>query len=953
MPRRLFSAHPVAMARIPLRPDLGTSPNSEGLLTEGVFLASRSLDPAFAEHDDRTRATLRAYDIRSRRRTTPHGVFAGVAPAFLNAPAPTLRLGRSHRTIIAPNPRWLAGVADQLLRDEPGLLPKLTLTTTNLITRRGGRLETERPTEDGASVASVRETTVSRWLLDACTPGAPAAHVLAELAARHPDVPPSAIEQAVRNMVEAGLLLTDILPEDPRDDPIGHLLARLPEQTPSAPALTQLRGLLEKASALAPGAPQRRQPLSAARDLADQLHYTTRPFSVDVLADADIALPAAFGDSAALAATVLWRIGHRRPPLTDYHRRFRRKYGRHRLVPLLEVLDPVTGLGPPTSHDALGVDEDLDPARTATLASLLAEALSFRSTEIVLQDHHLDQLANSSPLSPPRTAEIHLQPLNDPHGTVSVAVSPGTGSQDAGATSGRWTRWLPELAPTEPADDGMGTMTAEIVCRSRTAATAALNIPTHTTPWRIPLGVPAQPNDIPPAELALTTNGDHLLLWSTRHQRPVTPVLHSRVAPRLLSPAARTLHLLAHAGNRPWHPWGWGPFAAFPYTPRVRYRDILLTPARWQIPDRLSRAAANRNTFSSALDAWRDTTHPAPPDTLVVVENDRHLPLDLNEPHERELLRRSIHRGTRTLHEPLGTPEALATLTGPDGERHRLELVVPLVRRDTSPATTPNPRRALRSPHLGRHLPGSNWLSAALPAPPDLHDALLTELTPLLNHLTSEADIDRWFWLRYTTPALGPHLRLRFHGEPATLVTRAHPQLASTVTQLTRSGLCDGLHLEPYDQETERYGGPHAVIAAEYVFSTDSQLTLHALPYPEDQRLLIAAASAADIATTLAPDQPHHALNPGRLTQPQRHRRDELRTTLRDNDAHQLIPPPLADLHAERHKTLLAYRDTLTPHIAAHCASDVIHMHSNRIISTDPGHERVIRTLAADLIHRP
>ncbi|MEE1927390.1 lantibiotic dehydratase [Streptomyces sp. TRM 70351] len=921
------------------------------MLAEGLFLASRSAEQAAANDGKRARTTLRAYDIRSRSRTTPHGVFTGVAVAALTSRTTTLRLKQPHRTITTPSPAWLTAVAERLLAEEPALLTALTLTTTNLASRRGDRLEAEHPAQHGAELGSVRETEVSRWLMQTCTNGARADDVLAQLTDRYPTAKPADISRAVHDMIEAGLLLCDVLPADLRDDPLQHLLDRLPAGASASTNLERLRMLISEADAHPPGTSRRRALLTAARKQADALHLTSRPLTADTLVNAEIALPPSIGDSAALAASVLWSIGHRKPPLTDYHQRFRAAYGQHRLVPLLEVLDPVTGLGPPLLDDAMGADEELGAARTAALAALLSDALCTQAHEIALQDHHLEQLAHDSALPPPRTAEIHIQLLNGPGQDLRIAVCPGTGSQDAGAAFGRWARWLPALTPAEPHDDGTGPMIAEIVCRTRTAAPGALATETKAAPWRIPLGVPTRPGDLLPEDLAVTTAGEHLLLWSTRNHRPVAPVLYSRIAPRLLPPAGRALYLLGHAGTRPWHPWNWGPLSSFPFTPRVRYRNILLAPARWQVPAALAVTAGNRQSFAGELETWCRQARPTPPDTVVAAESDRHLPLLLRDPDQREVLRRSIHRGTRTLLEPLGPPETLGVLPGPNGERHLVELVVALNRR-RAPRAPATPRRALRAPYTGRHLPGSSWLSAALPGPTDLHDAALHELAPLLQRIAAEAGVHRWFWLRYTTPALGAHVRLRFHGDPATLTSCVQPQLAHAVARLRRRGLCRSMHLEPYDQEIERYGGPQAISAAERLFCADSHLALLALSHTEDERLLIAAVSAADIAATLAPDQPRLALSPGRLTSAERRHRDILRPAVRQG-ASTPLPRSLTTAHEERHDTLVAYRDTLPPQAVAQCAFDVIHMHANRVLAVDPGRERLARTLAADLLHRP
>jgi lantibiotic biosynthesis protein len=805
--RSLFDAHPVAMARIPLLPyhDPGNA-TAGGLLEEGVFLASRSAWRAVAEDTERGRATRCAYDVRSRTRTTPHGVFAGVAAAPLTASAAVMRLGSAHRAMTTLSPAWLTAMADRLLREEPGLLPALTLTAASTVAGRGDRLEVGHPAPEGARLASVRATEVSRWLLGASRHGASADGLLAGLLRRHPGADPQRATRAVLDMIDTGLLLTDLLPVDPHADPLQHLLGKLPRTASARPTLARLHCVLGQCDDHPPGARERLKLLEEARGLADSLHHTSRPLAVDTLADAEISLPPAVGEQAAEAASLLWRIGHRTGPLADYHQRFCAAYGRQRLVPLREVLDPVTGLGPPGPHDAIGTEEGLDARRTDVLTRLLADVLTSGNDELVLADHHIDQLANPSPLPPPRTAEIHVQLLHDA-GRLRIAVCPGTGSQNAGAAPGRWIRRLPDLVPREQPETGSNVMVAEIVCRPRTAAAGALAAETGAAPWRIPLDVPVRPGDLLLDELAVTTTGSHLRLWSTRHHRPVMPVLCNRLVPRLLPPAAYALHLLGHAGTRPWHPWNWGPLDCWPYTPRVRYRDILLAPARWRLPEALSTAAADRATFGGALAAWRTGACPTPPHVLIAEEADRRLTLDLRQAEQRELLRRSIHRGTRTLSAPAATPEELAVVDGPRGARHLIELVVPLTRRHTPDHLPADPRQALRAPGTGTHLPGSSWLSATLAAPAHVQNTVLAELAPFFGDLPEE--IDRWFWLRYTTPVLGPHLRLRFHADPFTLAARIQPRLADVADGLYRSGLLGpgALRLEPYEQEIERYGG--------------------------------------------------------------------------------------------------------------------------------------------------
>lgn len=959
MARRIFTHQPIAMARIPLRP-AAEDGDSAGLLREGVFLASRSVERAADSPPmagaSRIAATMRAYDIRSRTRTTPHGVFSGVAPAPFTADTPALHLGDRHRAITSPSPGWLAGVADLLL-DEAGVLPRLTLTTNNLTLRRGGRWEAEHPAPGGtAQLGSVRATEVSVWLLDTCRGGADAAEVLAALAGCHSAVSEAAIGGAVRQMIRSGLILTDLLPTDLRDDPLGHLLGMLPSSARLRAVLGRLRELLVHADEHSPGTEVRLQLLRAARQAADDVLAMERPLTVDTLADATLTLPHALGEKAAQAADVLWQVGQLASPATRYHPKFLAAYGHHRMVPLLEAVDPVSGIGPPEESDAIGAEGDIESRRAARLARLLAEATIHGTREVIVDEELVQQLAHENPALPPRTAEIHVRFFRYATGELGLVVCPDSGSQDAGSAPGRWARWLPQLAPNEPRPGDEGEpLIAEIVCRPRTARTAGLAVETGFAPYRIPLGVPARDGDLTPDDLLITTTGQHLMLWSARHDRQVIPVLYSRLAPDLLPPAARTLHLIGHAGTRPWHTWSWGPAGHAPYTPRVRYKNILLAPARWALPEELTDSAADRRAWDQALAAWCTDALPAPPDVVVVVEVDRQLPLDLRQDEDRELLRRCVHRGARAVTEVLGGPGADDTvLTGPGGAGHLLELVVPLTRRQAPAPPRRDPRSAPRAHGSGRYLPGSSRLSAALAVPVRLQNAVLQQLVAALGD-TAEA-IDHWFWLRYETPALGPHLRIRFHGRPDDVTAHIQPRLAAFAARLEDQQLSSGLHFEPYIRETERYGGQGAISAAEQVFATDSALALLGLTHAHgDDRLLIAAVSTADIAYALTDtDRIGDALRVGNLAAEDRRRRDAMRLRLRATaDPAVLIPPQLDAARSQRQDALTAYRRTLTgKETPALYASDLVHMHANRLLGPDPAAERIARSLALDLLHR-
>ncbi|MDH6111433.1 thiopeptide-type bacteriocin biosynthesis protein [Kitasatospora sp. MAP12-15] len=924
---------PVAMARIPLLP--ANDPNAgEELLAEGLFLASRDLDAPSA-NSERAELTRAAYALRARSRTTPHGIWAAATTARLEAGEPELLLGEEHRCVTLPGPGWLAAVADRCL-DAPGVLEALTLTTNLLAVRRGKLLEVEHPGAVGtAQLGTVQATELSIWLLELCDlpGGAPVGQVLAGILERWPGATSQAARTALVQMIRTGLLLPDLLPADPTADPLEHLTAKLPATVPLHGDLLHLREVLRDADTHPPGGPGRLPLLHTARKAADAIHPSRRPLTVDTIAQAQLRLPTSIGSEAARAVELLWRIGQRTPPLRAWTAKFHETYGPHRMVPLLEAIDPAVGIGPTGPEDAIGASSDLDDQRSRLLLGLLTGALSRGGNAVDLTDEMVDALAHNRDEAPPRTAEVHVRVLDTTTGPLELVVGPHA-AQDAGSAAARFARHLPALNATM--ESGPGLVSAEVVCRPLTTATGALAVETGTAAYRIPIGVPLRDGDLDPRDLLVTTTSrGQLALYSSRLQRQVRPVLLSRITRSLLPPAAQLLHLLGHADERPWHPWSWGPAGDAPYTPRVTYRSTVLAPQRWQLPQALHATVNHRARWLEHLADWRSHTATAVPDEVVVEERDRHLPLDLRLPEHRELLRRSVRRGCRTVAEVLGGD---GVVQGPRG-RHQLELVVPLYRRGGGQAEQRfDPRAAARPRAADTIPPGGTWLSLALPVPARLQDQVLAQLPPAPDGVL-------FYWLRYTSAELGQHLRLRYRAAPEVLAG-VQQRMAGWADEMAHQHLSNGrLSVLPYQRETQRYGGPEAIAAAEELFAADAALTLAIITELPDQDhwLILAAHCAAAIASGLRAPA---AARPRPLLAELRRQRETLRARCRAAS----IPAELTNAWTNRQTALATYRPLLTNDTAPLCASDAIHLHCNRLLGTDPAREQLARSLATDLI---
>ncbi|WP_280101485.1 lantibiotic dehydratase [Stackebrandtia nassauensis] len=936
------------LARLALLPDNDPGPATptDPVVVEGMFLSSEVDADTAPDHADRRLATQRAFDIRARRRTTPQSVFAAVADVEFTDASPDLAIGTAHRVRTYPNPVWLHQVCDQVL-DSTEVLRGLRFTANNLTARRGDRLEADLPSNDSLTKpqhASIRATEAVDVIMDACRASATWSRIATAIRHRWPHVPESVIDTALRQLVRSGIVVTDLTPPDACTDPISHVLDKLPDTEPLAKTLTRLRETLATADAHPPGDAARMTALKTAHRITDRLNKTWRPLCADTAAEARIRLPKEAADQIAQAAGVLWRIAPHTDPLSTWHERFLHRYGAGRLVPVLEACDLVTGLG----HDP---NEPAAPhyrASTDALARLLNDALTCGALEVQLDASVIDALDQRRPGDQAEpSAEIYTRIVvassTASDGDFCFAVT--NTASPAGSTRARFTGLVPD-GPVVT-DTGQDTMVTELAFRPLSFAVAALTGRAEPAPWRIPIGTVPRPGDLLPDDLAVISNGQRLGLWSIRHHRPVKAVHHNQLGHHLMPPLAGFLCRLSQHGTVAVRPWTWGPFESAAFTPRVRFGNVILAPARWRLPEDLRQAAKGRTPWDAALKRWRTSTRPALPITVVVEDTDRHLPLDLDRDDDRELFRRYVSRGVAAVTEPPGGPQAIQAVVPGAAGRHALEIVVPLAAIAQPEPVTPLYSASVRCPCDGAFLPGGPWLSLAIDAPPSTQDAVLARIT---HAATDVADLwKRWFWLRYDTPQRGPHLRIRFHGDPATLGGQLLPILGQTCAALTTEGLSSGFGIETYHQETERYGGPGAIELVEDVFHHDAHLTARLLSsHPSaNDRLAVAAVSAAEIARIVA-DGDRAALTPYRLDRAARHVQGRLRPRARAFDDTTPLHPPLWE---DRAAALKIYRAFLPPQRRVNCASSLIHMHANRLLG-DNNRERIARALAADLIAR-
>lgn len=998
---------------------------ADGRLREAVSLASPSLsrtldtvlagEPVRAKQLRRAARALARYRLRMSGRATPFGTMAGVAAiGFAEDPAAAeVSWGEHHRKAVRPDMGWLTEVVARLER-EPAVLRPLRVTANDLCFVRGGRLVVPylpapgAGTRPAAQEVSVRAGEVVLRVTRRAALPVRFGELVAELLAAYPGAPSGTVERLLVDLIGSEVLLTELRPPLDGPDPLGHVLDRLPPDTTTDPLPAQVARIADELSVIHKElAAYAEAPLGlgieargAASSRMAALHASDHLLQADLGLDVEVRLPAAVRAEAERAAEALWRLTAARPGpdrLRQYHLDFLERYGAGRAVPLKEVLDPDTGLGGPAGYrlPATARTPRTEPAdlrgreQDRLLTELAQEATLNGEREVVLDDALLDRLAaegGDAPMPPP-SFEILAQLLADTPealagGDFRLVVTGG--ARTAGAHAGRFgfvlgpvddhvTKLVREV-PVTP-----GAVAAQLRFPPPRGATTNVALVPRRLEHTITLGAFADRTDgtdLGVSDLAVVADVHRLAVVAPRLGKEVVPVVPSMLATAWHAPnAARFLHEVTENGLPAWPRWRWGAADTLPYLPRVRRGRTVLALARWRPTDpALQDRATAPGDWERLFDAWRSRWRV--PDRVESVSGDNRIALDLRRPFHRALLRDEwLRRPGGVLQElPANCGPGFGWLAESSGRPGRVnEIAFPLIRSaptsdgspvppgSVRPVPVPEPRRARVA-----HLPGSQWLYAKVYCSAERQDEILAQRLPhLLEGLDGEAD--RWFYLRYRDP--DPHLRLRFHGDPAVLTGSLLPRLSSWSDRLAAEGLGGRLVLDTFEPELERYGGPAAAAAAERAFHADSIACLEQTALLDRRELdldrtVLTALGHVDMACRVAgtAEGVQHLLDRpvvAGAAEPSRAAKDQARELidpLGDWQRLRSLPggPALLACWERRAPALAAYGTFLRELGAGTVPLDsLLHMHHNRLTGIDrPAEERSFALAAVALRSR-
>ncbi|MBO2460349.1 lantibiotic dehydratase [Actinomadura violacea] len=835
-----------------------------------------------AAQDPGVRATRRAvlsvarYLQRLVGRAMPFGFFGGVASASFGDDS-CVRWGVQHRAVARAGAEWLVSVIARL-EGCAELLGRLPVVANTTLMVRGDRLivpyqplVTGRGT--GAAEVSLRYSAAVRAAVQWADAPIGFEDLSAKLQAKFPSAGTPRITTMLTELVRRGALITSLQAPSTEPDALGHLLDQLHEADASSVApiadlvsgLVEIHDLLQKHNrSVQEARPGLRA--AAAERMRGLAASEKHPLAVDLRLDASVALPREVAreiEDAAWALTLLSPFPVGSPTWRAYHQRFYERFGIGSLVPVLDVVSD-SGIGWPDGYPGT-----VTPARPAALSDrdqlllALAQNAAIDGRDEVTMDDELITALELGPdqRRPPPHLELGVRVNAVDEGALrqgAFTLEVVSVSRAAGVLTGRFLSVLASGDATAlstglsnlPASD-QDSVPSQLSFPPLDPATAHVTRTPQTLSTVISLAEHRLAGDtaLTVDDLAVGCDGRRLYLADPARGRQLDASgLHALNLKTHTPPLARFLTELSRAQCAQVTTFDWGAAARLPFLPRLRYGRTILSPARWRLEAAGLPADSQRwEVWDEALSAWRAGRRL--PRRVHLSEGDRLLPLDMDEPGHRVLLRAHLRTTPHALLTEAPTPESTGWC---DGRAH--EIIVPVVA-DTIPRWPRLPRPS-RERIVGRHdqsqTPGTSpVVLASLYGAVHRQDVILAEHLPdLLSRFEAPPD---WWFVRYRDP--DHHLRLRIALPDRAAFGDVVRVVSAWADELRLQGLLREVTYPTSHPETGRWGSGPAWAAAQKVFGADSQALLIQLGLPKrPYRQALVAAHTVAIAVAFTGD---------------------------------------------------------------------------------------------------
>lgn len=832
------------------------------LVLEAIRVGSPSLYDGVRKLDDpklrpkkrlRILHSLARYIARMSHRPTPYGLFAGVASGAIRTKSLSVvgeTQGWSKHAVLDWS--WVLRIIDFIEADEL-ISSHLEYRFNPLSWSIGDRLYC---LANDINEVSIKRTTVIKKVMELTARSIPFSNIRASLHQYWPTIPQDVVESTLNLLRRRGFLVSELRPALTGNvDPIEHLLQRIPSEGKSSDTIRHtLETLLQLIHSY------RKTPLGGGFEILDQIeqlveYFESPPGDPPILhVDLRVGMKESqLSEEVTLLASdavkLLCRL--RRPldglpHLNAYRRAFLERYGSGCEVPLWQLLDTRSGLGPPPSymHPTPSRYWDWMPpsfaARDEKLLSLAQAASRDCSLSVSLTESDVEYLSFDPEwrMKIPTSCDVFFSLVNKSSGHQQLVLSSNVGNSKAGKAFGRFLSAYPSdfdavLRYSSKAvreDERDERVDAEMVVWPSTRVHGNVARIPHKHARELVGNATANAPDnmvISLKDILVGVSEDDRFYLRREPTGALVDVVTSHRYNH--SNSHNFFRFLSEIGQEDTFlpQFDWGAARALPFLPRLEVGSIVLCVARWNLNPEVLKFERGIESFMSK---W------GVPRSVYQTSSDNRLLLNLEDKASIEYLRRKLlNEGSVQLEEVYPDP-SMMVVDDSECRKYVGEFVLPLFSVD---AEESRPVPVLISNLTGRKgdylpsrtlIPGENCLYVRIHCDGSVQNEVLFRVEQILSGLQDTGVVDRWFFIRYRDPR--PHIRLRAFGDPEVLWGQVLPEIGRMCRSLFDQGVITDVGLDTYHREVERYGGFSLVELAEDLFSLDTRFVLSLLRDP-------------------------------------------------------------------------------------------------------------------------
>ncbi len=516
-------------------------------------------------------------------------------------------------------------------------------------------------------------------------------------------------------------------------------------------------------------------------------------------------------------------------------------------MPLLEVLDPETGIGFPVEQSAGSVApfvDDIPIAGRATtqtlewnhaddlLMDLIQSAIKNNEYMIEFDEKTLNQFDEPSTKLPASfSAMASIVYLDDKEHVYLHSAGGSSANQLLGRfchADSTIEKLCKDIAVHEQSVYEE-TIRAEIVHIPESRLGNILQRPVLSD-YEIPyLAQSVLPTEfqIAVSDLMISVKGNQIILRSKKLNKRVFPVLSS--AHNFSANSLPVYHFLCSLQLQNVNTsfgFQWGAIAnKFKFFPRVVLKNMILSPAIWHLKKEDYNLISNANSDEALIEktkSWR--TENKMPRFIAIADGDNELTIDLENILCLRLFQEELKKRTSIILIESFINLEKSFVKSDDG-LFTHQLVFSFLNHEKRSEEFNSVHTSSFRKNVKRtFIPGDEWVYYKFYCGTNVADNILTNVIhPLTKQLLKQNIICQWFFIRYSDPK--HHIRLRMKLNSEMSINDISSKVKFHINAYVASGMISKIQLDTYNRELERYR-PETIEQAEELFFYDSELIL-------------------------------------------------------------------------------------------------------------------------------